>query len=186
MSSWIILALIPYFVQALALVVDEFHCHMRRGLPRWERLGHPLDTLSVLLVNAFAFIWAFSSTNLFLFILLSLFSCLFVTKDEWVHSSECDAFEHWLHSVLFVCHPLTFVSSGFFWVARDNPGVLGLTDQESAWAAMILGGQVVVLGVFLLYQVTYWNFLRPKVCFASGKSNLQGMQSTSADPQSSV
>jgi len=26
--------------------VDEFYFHRRRGLPRWERLAHPLDTMT--------------------------------------------------------------------------------------------------------------------------------------------
>ena len=183
MSHWIILALIPFALQGMALGVDEFHCHMRRGLLRWERLGHSLDTLSVFVVNAFAFALMFSSEQLFVFIILALFSCLFVTKDEWVHARECNAFEHWLHSVLFVCHPMTFVSTCFFWVARDNPAAIGLESRESSLAAMILGGQVAVLGLFLVYQVTYWNFFRPRVFAASEKSSLRGMQSASADPQ---
>ena len=31
-------------LQALVMAVDEFYCHYRRELPRWERWGHPLDT----------------------------------------------------------------------------------------------------------------------------------------------
>jgi len=186
MFSWMFLALIPYMVQALALAVDEFFCHMRRGLPRWERLGHPLDTLSVLVVNAVAFFSVFSVTHLGVYVLLALLSCLFVTKDEWIHARECDAFEQWLHALLFICHPLTFVSTGFFWVVRDSPALFGFGLQEGSVAAMVLGGQVVVLFAFLLYQVIYWNFFRPRASHASLQLNPQAMQSKSADPQSSV
>ena len=35
-------------LQGLAMLVDELLFHRRRGLPRWERIGHPIDTLSVL------------------------------------------------------------------------------------------------------------------------------------------
>ena len=186
MLTWMLFATTPYFVQALALAVDEFHCHMRRGLPRWERFGHPLDTLSVLVVTAVAYFSIFSSTNLVVFVGLAIFSCLFVTKDEWVHSSECDAFEQWLHSILFMCHPLTFVATFFFWVVRDRPAQLGFAEQDSLLAAMILGGQVVMLFAFLSYQVIYWNVLRPKASHASGRSSPPEMQSASADPQSFV
>ena len=34
--------------QAALMMVDELHFHRRRGLPRWERIGHPLDTATVL------------------------------------------------------------------------------------------------------------------------------------------
>ncbi len=43
------LLLLPVLMQGLAMFVDEFVFHRRRGLPRWERLGHPLDTLMVAL-----------------------------------------------------------------------------------------------------------------------------------------
>ena len=39
---------LPFAVQGLAILVDEFWFHHRRGLPRWERLGHPIDTLPLI------------------------------------------------------------------------------------------------------------------------------------------
>ena len=41
------LLMLPIALQAMAMVVDEGWFHRRRGLPRWERLGHPLDTLTI-------------------------------------------------------------------------------------------------------------------------------------------
>jgi hypothetical protein len=38
---------IPFALQMCCMAVDEVHFHRQRGLPRWERLGHPLDTLTV-------------------------------------------------------------------------------------------------------------------------------------------
>ncbi len=40
---------VPFALQGLAILVDEFYFHRRRGLPIWERWGHPLDTLSLLI-----------------------------------------------------------------------------------------------------------------------------------------
>jgi hypothetical protein len=40
--------LIPVALQMLCMTLDEFYFHWQRELPRWERLGHPLDTLTVL------------------------------------------------------------------------------------------------------------------------------------------
>lgn len=39
---------IPFPLQMICMAVDEAHFHRWRGLPRWERLGHSLDTLTVL------------------------------------------------------------------------------------------------------------------------------------------
>src|SRR5262245_62756094 len=49
--------LIPFILQTFCMAVDEFYFHRRRGLPRWERLGHPLDTLAALA----CFVWLLSA-----------------------------------------------------------------------------------------------------------------------------
>jgi hypothetical protein len=38
------LLLLPPIVQAITMFVDEFYFHFALGQPRWERMGHPLDT----------------------------------------------------------------------------------------------------------------------------------------------
>jgi hypothetical protein len=38
------LFLLPLVELGLAILLDQFYFHFARGLPRWERLGHPLDT----------------------------------------------------------------------------------------------------------------------------------------------
>ena len=43
------LLLAPMIIQGLFMFVDEFYYHHKRGLPRWERMGHPADTISVLI-----------------------------------------------------------------------------------------------------------------------------------------
>jgi hypothetical protein len=40
---------------------------------------------------------------------------LLITKDEWVHADQCNAGEHWLHSVLFVVHPVVLITAGLMW-----------------------------------------------------------------------
>lgn len=155
-------ALIPYGIQGLALAVDEFVLHRRRGLSRWERWGHPLDTLTVLNVNLVAHFFPFKESVFIVFLVLCFFSCLFVTKDEWIHAKECCPFEHWLHAVLFVIHPVAFACSAFFWIARDKPELLGLSQATSTLAGQTLIAQAIILFVFIVYQIMYWNFFRPK------------------------
>lgn len=181
---WI--AFLPLLFQGAFLLVDEFVCHYRRGLPQWERWGHPLDTATVLIVFAYCLIAPFSAGALILFLLLSLFSCFFVTKDEWVHARECTPMEHWLHAVLFVCHPMVFVSTAFFWVTKDVPAQFGLEPYHAKLARQVLLGQTSILVVFILYQIIFWNFV-PKQAFGSNaQSSLPMKQSESAGPQSFV
>lgn len=181
--QWIGVALAPFLIQALALVVDEFHCHYKRSLPRWERIGHPLDTLTVLVAMSLPVFSVFGEGTLLAFIIAGLASCFFVTKDEWIHSQECSGFEHWLHAVLFVCHPMTFVSAAFFWLLRDRPTLLSGREEGAALASLVLNGQFLLLSGFLSYQVVYWNFFRKRASVASAESSLPAKQSTSVGRQ---
>jgi len=44
----------PLGVQGAAMVVDELYFHRRRGLGACERIGHPLDTMTVFACIAWA------------------------------------------------------------------------------------------------------------------------------------
>jgi hypothetical protein len=140
------IVMLPVALQGVVMVLDEFVYHHRRGLPRWERIGHPLDTLTVLLPFAVIAAVPYRESLVSLYAGLAGFSCLFVTKDEFVHHEVCEAREQWLHSLLFVLHPLAFLSGYWIW---KNPEY-----------GMILPVQVGVLLVVLAYQVLYWNFLK--------------------------
>lgn len=188
LSSVLVLFLIavPMIVQAFALAVDEFHYHHKRGLPRWECVGHPLDTLTVLGVASISCFYPLGSLSFVVFVVTGFLSCLFVTKDEWVHAKLCDAGEQWLHSVLFIAHPLVFVSTAVLWSWRDKPHVLGLDATLVPQAHLLLLGQVVLLAGFLTYQIIYWNFVRQPVSDSDGRLKPQVMKSGSADPRSFV
>ena len=41
--------LLPFGLQMFCMAFDELYFHRRRGLPQWERIGHPLDTLTVVI-----------------------------------------------------------------------------------------------------------------------------------------
>ncbi len=184
-SDWILaLAALPVLVQAAALAFDEFVFHHRRGLPRWECLGHPLDTFSVLVPTCVAAFAHLDQRSFIVFVGTALFSCFFVTKDEWVHARLCDAREQWLHAVLFICHPLVFVSLGILWMWRDAPQIFGLNAQYIPITMMALYFQAVLLAVFLVYQVIYWNIVR-RPAFGSGEISMPRVtKSVSVDPQS--
>lgn len=144
------LLFVPVVLQMLAMAFDEGVFHRRRGLPRWERIGHPLDTATVALAYAWLVLTSPASAYaLPVYVALSVFSCIFVTKDELVHAKVCSPAEGWLHAVLFVLHPVVFLAFGLLWWRGEAP-----------W---FLRGQLVMTLVFALYQILYWSvFWHPR------------------------
>src|SRR5262245_22654200 len=149
--------LIPFVLQSLLMVVDEFYFHWHRILPRWERLGHPLDTLTVLICWGFLLLVQPTPLAAGIYALLSIFSCLFVTKDEWVHKQHCRPGEHWLHAMLFIVHPLLFISGGLFWTAihTESASLLNLIRYEGFERRFFLVNFALTF-IFGLYQIIYW------------------------------
>lgn len=132
---------LPFILQGACMVVDEFYFHEKRGLLLWERVGHPLDTLTVFLCYGYLLL---GNANVSVYIALCAFSCLFITKDEFVHSKECQGSEHWLHAVLFVLHPLSFLSA-YYLVQASELNFLKI--------------QIGVIFFFMLYQALRWSNL---------------------------
>lgn len=157
-----ILSLFPFALQALCMVVDEAYFHIRRGLPRWERIGHPIDTLSVLICMGWILFVPFSKGALTLYIILASCSSILVTKDEFVHKEHCPAAENWLHALLFTLHPITLTCAGFMWpVVQKIP----LTPWIARWLDhpddlfLFLQIQFGIMTLFLGYQILFWNWI---------------------------
>ncbi len=138
------LLLISFLVQGLVMMIDEFYFHRKRGLPRWERIGHPLDTMTVILCLSYVKLSSFNEYSCMIYFALFIFSCLVVTKDEWVHQRLCSPFEQWLHALLFILHPVVLFMCGYVWKMGGNLEILNI--------------QLLVLFGFLIYQIVYWNF----------------------------
>jgi hypothetical protein len=138
----IVLALIPLVAQASLMLIDELYFHRKRGLPRWERIGHPLDTSSVLACYAVALLSEPSTKALVPYVALGVFSCLLITKDEFVHARHCRGTEHWIHAALFVLHPVVLGSVALLWFER---------------ATTVLTTQALLTLLFGCYQLLYWN-----------------------------
>lgn len=142
------LFVVPVALQAVAMIADEVWFHRRREIPRWERIGHPLDTATIALCLAWLLAtppqhgWALD-----VYVALAIASTLFVSKDEWVHAKLCTAGEQWLHSLLFALHPIVLAAFGITWWTGETP---------------LLAGQLVVTALFLIYQVVYWNVIEPR------------------------
>ncbi len=134
--------LVPLAAQAATMLVDEGVHHRGRRLPRWERIGHPLDTLTAIACYAWLLLASPSRANAAAYVALAAFSCLFVTKDERVHARVCSAGEHWTHALLFVLHPIVLAVAAFAWWTADRTFVLV---------------QLALAAAFCAYQALYWN-----------------------------
>jgi hypothetical protein len=130
------------FFQSALILVDEFYFHWKRNLPKWERVGHPVDTATLLAPLSIAAFGGFSELTMKFYILLAILSCLCVTKDEWVHRELAPSSEQWLHALLFVLHPVVLISAYFVW--QTNPFLIQLV--------------IIPMAFFLIYQILFWNY----------------------------
>lgn len=155
-------ALIPFFLQALAIGIDESYFHVKRGLPKWERIGHPIDTFCFLICLLFTLWMPFTEFNLKVYIALAVVSCIMVTKDEFVHTHHCPALENWLHAFLFILHPITLIVACCMWpVIQGQEVPVWLTHLfcEPTQLYRILLGQALFITLFFFYQIIFWNFI---------------------------
>ncbi len=153
---------LPFTVQTILMTLDEYLFHRKRFLPLWERIGHPIDTLSVLAIYGFLLINPYNAFTLKVGIGLAVFSCLCITKDEFVHKHHCCGTEQWLHAVLFINHPILLASLGILWPAlhgEKNLGFFAAWMPSSAVIFTVFLIQFFLIFLFFLYQIIYWNFL---------------------------
>jgi hypothetical protein len=156
------LLLAPFLIQSILIIFDEGKYHIKRGLPKWERIGHPVDTLSFVLCLFFVQITNYTATNLIWYILVSSASCLLITKDEFVHKHHCEAGEQWVHAVMFVNHSVMLTTLGLLWYA-----VKGACPSEffhplvknKELISQFLKAQTLFTVSFMAYQIIYWNII---------------------------
>ncbi len=157
-----LLAILPFALQALAIALDEGVFHIKRGLPLWERIGHPLDTLSVLVCMLFVLWIPYSPGALKIYIGLAIFSSILITKDEFVHKHHCPGTEQWLHALLFILHPITLTAAGLIWPVAQGASVapwLARFLDNPPQLALFLKMQAILMSCFLTYQIIFWNFV---------------------------
>lgn len=155
-------ALVPFLLQAVAIGVDEIHFHWKRGLPLWERLGHPLDTLSLLVCIGMTIFTPFTVQAFWIYCALAVVSCLMVTKDEFVHKHHCCGAENWLHALLFILHPITLIVIALIWPISQNAAVpswfpIWFDTPEVLKAFLYFQGSTILM--FFLYQLIFWNIV---------------------------
>lgn len=153
-----VVLLVPLIFQGAAMAFDELHFHRKRGLGPWERIGHPIDTLTVVACLAWVLFLPPSRPAAIGYLVLAIVSCLLITKDEWVHARRCDGGEHWVHALLFLVHPVTLAMVGLVW-----PSLHAQTNAWIPWFApdrflfLVVTGQFALTSAFCIYQIAYWN-----------------------------
>jgi hypothetical protein len=156
-SYWLVL---PFLLQALLMAADEFRFHRKRGLPKWERIGHPLDTLTVVLCLSWILHTEPDDRSVAVFVFLAVLSCVFITKDEHVHLRRCSAAEQWIHAALFILHPLVLASGAFLWpAARRVPQSWPLPVSYSGFERTFLIIAWTMMLCFSIYQLVFWNLV---------------------------
>ena len=143
---------LPFLLQGLAMGVDELWFHPRRTLARREWAGHALDTAVFLACLAVPILFPPTPAHLGLYAGLGAFSCLLITKDEFVHHVACPGGEHWIHAVLFILHPLVLVGTALLWIASAG-GAQGLPLPPMGAAGTLLRLQAILVGAFLGFQL---------------------------------
>lgn len=176
------LILIPFILQAIVIAIDECYFHLKRGLPRWERIGHPMDTLSVLICIVFVLVIPYSDFALKWLIALTIVSCLLVTKDEFVHKHHCPASEQWLHALLFINHPIMLTAMGLIWPviqgAKEPTWLVSWLTEPEILRSFLLG-QMFLIALFALYQIIYWNFVWKEEAKIAQKSSGKSLTTAS-------
>lgn len=159
MLSWLIF--IPFIVQGVIILLDEGIYHLKRDLPRWERIGHPIDTLSIMGCFAFVLLIPYDPDWIKFYVALGILSCLLVTKDEFVHQHYCPPGEHWLHAILFINHSILIIAIGLMWPKLSNQETMRWLPQRQ-FLVPFLWAQASFATLFFFYQIIYWNFVREK------------------------
>jgi hypothetical protein len=139
--------LVPLYIQGLLIFWDDVYFHTQRGLPSWERWGHPLDTMTYLACLIYPLYNSPEAFEMKTFIGLSVFSSIFITKDEFIHFKVCKGVEMWIHAVAFALHPICLAVVGYVWY--DNPSTYALI---APWI-------ILPVIAFLIYQTIFWNFI---------------------------
>lgn len=134
-----LLSIVVLGVHAIAIAIDEFYFHWKRGLARWERYGHPIDTLFFLL--ALGAIIQIETVGEPFAIAAAVLSSLVIIKDEFEHKKRSTGAENLLHALLFVLHPAVLYCC---YLNRDQLSV----------------GLLLPAAAFLVYQLGFWVILK--------------------------
>ncbi|WP_158998894.1 hypothetical protein [Pigmentibacter ruber] len=146
-------------LQGVVMFFDEFYFHQKRKLPRWERIGHPIDTFFFLLCYLVILFMPMTKATIMLYLIFATFSCLIIIKDEVIHLNKCTALEQYLHAVLFILHPIILIILFFTWgsISENKTEIISFSNLININNFVKFQFYLVIL--FFMYQIVYWNFI---------------------------
>lgn len=147
------------FLHGACMLFDEFFFHHKRKLPKWERIGHPIDTLFFILCYCIIIFLPISNTTILLYFIFSVLSCLIITKDEFIHLKNCCTYEQYLHAILFVLHPIILIVLFCSWVNFSTTELVIFRQINLPHLKYLIAAQFGLAVIFFFYQIIYWNII---------------------------
>ena len=145
------LILLTFVVQVFAISIDEFYFHRIRRLPLWERISHPIDTMLFTTCISISLFLPPHSPIIEWYIIIAILSTLLITKDEFIHPSLCSPAEHWIHSILFILHPIVLIEVFIFWTMPQLFSTHILSILQIGLKLLFFFSLL-----FLFFQIVFW------------------------------
>lgn len=116
------------FLAFIFFAIDE-PLHMRRGLPTWEKISHPIDALCVGITFALGYVASLQQSKTFFwaYCVSALLTIVISFKDELIHQELCDAKEQVVHAFMFALNGIIFTLGAFLILLNGHswPFLLG-------------------------------------------------------------
>lgn len=158
-------------LHGLLMSIDEFYFHHKRKLPRWERIGHPVDTAFFLGCFWVVLFLPMTNSTMILFFILAILSSLIIIKDEFIHTKCCNITEQYLHALLFVFHPILLVLLFLTWPSFTSSYFSSFEKLQSNLLKNVVYFQFISAALFFFYQIIFWNFIYKDKQYVSKSAN---------------
>ncbi|MGY3803233.1 hypothetical protein ACWNT8_04105 [Pigmentibacter ruber] len=152
-------SIIIMLLQGVVMFFDEFYFHHKRKLPKWERIGHPIDTFFFILCYLVVLFLPMTKLTIMVYLFFAILSCLVIIKDEIIHINKCSVYEQYLHAILFILHPVVLIILFFTWSSIVNIGVENSIFLKVININNFIKFQFYLVMLFFTYQIVYWNFI---------------------------
>lgn len=171
MKLFEVLIVIFIAFHSILMIFDEFFFHRKRILPKWERIGHPIDTVFILLCFLVVICLPMTKLSIILYFSLSVLSCFIIVKDESIHLKYCGKYEQYLHALLFILHPILLIILFFSWSSFTKSYFSDMDYFNSPLLKNIIYFQFISATLFLSYQILFWNFFFKDIEYVSKGNN---------------
>ncbi|RHX93798.1 hypothetical protein DLM76_12420 [Leptospira yasudae] len=149
----------PFFFGLVLAAIDEFYFHWKRGLPTWERIGHSIDIVFTIIPYSILIFFEYDQTNLLVYVIFALISCMTVVKDVWVHNRECEASEEFIHGLMSMLHPILLLIPALLWPSFHGGQSSILLSKDATMFKFFFTAIYIGSFVWLAYNFIFWNMI---------------------------